>query len=128
MSRNRAPRVKRKTILIVLFIPGVDRNSRPIDQSRWERNCLKLLGKLFGGATAFPRAQGVWRDDERAGALVWDRPVIVHCYAAEKDLARRASRVAIGDFCQVMGRETNQGEVGLIIDNVYHAIKPEQSR
>src|SRR5712692_4316927 len=105
MSRNRAPRVKRKTILIVLFIPGVDRDSRPIDQSRWVRNCLKLLGKFFGGATAFPRAQGVWRDDERAGVLVWYRLFINHTSATEKDLARKASRAAIGDFCRVMGRE-----------------------
>lgn len=69
--------------------------------------------------------QGVWRDDERGGRLVWDEPVIVHCYASERNARRRASMKALGDFCREMGRSTNQGEVGLVIDNVYHAIRPE---
>jgi hypothetical protein len=56
---------------------------------------------------------------------VWDEPVIVHCYASKKGLARRALRTALGDFCRLLCKETNQGEVGLIIDNIYHAIKPE---
>jgi hypothetical protein len=52
-------RPERKTILIVLFVPGVDRDSRPIDQPKWVRRSLETLGTLFGGATAFPKAQGV---------------------------------------------------------------------
>jgi hypothetical protein len=56
---------------------------------------------------------------------VWDEPVIVHCYASERNARRRASMKALGDFCREMGRSTNQGEVGLVIDNVYHAIRPE---
>jgi hypothetical protein len=51
--------------------------------------------------------------------------VIVHCYASERDVKRRARQTALGDFCREMGRATNQGEVGLVIDNVYHAIRPE---
>jgi hypothetical protein len=116
---------RRKALLIVLFVPSVDREARSIDQKAWTRKSLELLGKLFGGATAFPRARGVWRDDERGGRLVWDEPVIVHCYASERDLKRRAIQVAVGEFCREMGRSTNQGEVGLIIDNVYHAVRPE---
>ena len=56
---------------------------------------------------------------------MWNEPVIVHCYASERDVKRRANQTALGDFCREMGRSTNQGEVGLIIDNVYHAIRPE---
>ena len=116
---------QRKALLIVLFVPSVDRESKPIDQTAWTRRSLELLGRLFGGATAFPRAQGVWRDDERGGRLVWDEPVILHCYASARDVRRPANQTALGDFCREMGRSTNQGEVGLVIDNVYHAIRPE---
>ncbi len=125
MGRRGPPQVQRKALLIVLFVPSVDRESRSIDQARWTRRSLEFLGGLFGGATAFPRAQGVWRDDARGGRLVWDQPVIVHCYASERDLKRRPTQLAVGDFCREMGRSTNQGEVGLIIDNVYHAVRPE---
>jgi hypothetical protein len=55
---------------------------------------------------------------------VWDEPVIVHCYAAQRDLKQRAAQLAVGRFCREMGRSTNQGEVGLVIDNIYHAIQP----
>lgn len=119
---------RRKALLIVLFVPSVDRDSKAIAQDAWTTRSLEFLGRLFGGATAFPRARGVWRDDERQGRLVWDEPVIVHCYASQRDLKRRAAQVAVGRFCRDMGRSTNQGEVGLIIDNVYHAIQPGQAR
>jgi hypothetical protein len=115
---------KQRALLIVMFIPSVDRDANRIDQDAWTRRSLEFLGVRFGGATAFPRAQGVWRDDERGGNLVWDEPVIVHCYAAEKDLRPRVAQIALGEFCREMGRSTNQGEIGLVIDNVYHAVRP----
>jgi hypothetical protein len=114
---------KQRALLIVMFIPSVDRDANPIDQDTWTRRSLEFLGLRFGGATAFPRAQGVWRDDERGGKLVWDEPVIVHCYASERQFRPPSAQMALGEFCRVMGRSTNQGEVGLVIDNVYHAIR-----
>ncbi len=70
-----------KRVLVVLFVPSVDRGgSVEIDQDRWVHEALKMFAEVFGGATAYPKARGVWRDDERAGALVFDEPVVVHCY------------------------------------------------
>ncbi len=86
---------------------------------------LELFGRLFGGATAFPRARGVWRDDQRGGRLVWDDPVIVHCYAASAETQKPANQIAVGAFCAEVCRATNQGEVGLVIDDVYHAVQHE---
>jgi hypothetical protein len=123
--RSRLPRAAEKAVLIVLFVPSVDRDSQPIEQELWMTRSLELFGGLFGGATAFPKARGVWRDDRRGGRLVWDEPVIVHCYASRTDIQRATSQVAIGEFCAEMCRATNQGEVGLVIDNVYHAIQGE---
>jgi hypothetical protein len=40
--------------LIVLFIPSVDRDEKPIDQETWVTAALKILGTLFTGGTAFP--------------------------------------------------------------------------
>ena len=122
---NAARRSRRKAVLIVLFVPSVDRDQRPIDQDRWTERALEVLGTLFGGATAFPRARGVWRDVEREHRLVWDEPVIIHCYASASDVRREGNQRALGGFCNEMGRATNQGEVGLVVDNVYHAIRPE---
>ena len=128
MSSIPALNGKRKALLIVMFIPSVDREANPVDQDTWTRRSLEFLGMRFGGATAFPRARGVWRDDERGGNLVWDEPVIVHCYAAQADLRPRAAQVDLGNFCRELGRSTNQGEVGLVVDSVYHAIRIQEER
>jgi len=60
---------KSDSTLLVLFIPSRDRTDQPIDQDYWVRETLGVLGELFGGATAFPRGQGVWRDDAQSGLL-----------------------------------------------------------
>jgi hypothetical protein len=60
----------RKRVLVVLFIPSVERDGiSPIDQQFWVDAALEMFGRVFGGATAFPKAKGIWRDDERAGRL-----------------------------------------------------------
>ena len=114
---------RRKRVLLVLFIPSVERDGKtPIDQDYWVGEALRLLGRLFGGATAYPRARGVWRDDDRGGALVEDNPVVIHCYT-EPEVIEDARNVAeLGSFCRRMGREGHHGEIGLIVDDEYLAI------
>jgi hypothetical protein len=73
------PAERRKRVLIVMFIPSVTRDGiTAIDQDYWVGEALELFGRVFGGATAYPKARGVWRDDERGGALVKDEPVVFH--------------------------------------------------
>lgn len=105
----------------MLFIPSHDRDGRPIDQERWVTAALKFLGRQFGGATAFPQARGVWCDDRRAGSLVFDKPVVVICYASETALEATADGLL--DFLVEMGTETRQGAVGWVIDRDYREIE-----
>lgn len=73
------PAERRKRVLIVMFIPSVARDGvTAIDQDYWVGEALELFGRVFGGATAYPKAKGVWRDDERGGELVKDEPVVFH--------------------------------------------------
>src|SRR6184192_2670845 len=78
------------TSLVVIFVPSQDRNGQPIDQEYWVDQILSTLGRLFRGATAYPRGRGVWRDDARGGALLKEEPVIVFCYAAEQSVTTEA--------------------------------------
>jgi len=114
----------RKSVLVVLFVPSVERDGKaPIDQTRWVDAALEMFGHTFGGATAYPKAKGIWRDDERNGALVKDEPVVVHCYTTPADIQDTANLAALGSFCRRMGREARQGEVGLVIGDEYFAIR-----
>ena len=63
--------VNRKAVLVVLFVPSVERDgTTPIDQSRWVDASLAMFGRVFGGATAYPKAKGVWRDHHLWSLLV----------------------------------------------------------
>jgi hypothetical protein len=114
----------RKRVLIVLFVPSVERDgTTSIDQDRWVNEALDMLGSAFGGATAYPRAKGVWRDDERSGALIRDEPVVIHCYTTPDDVQNSKNLAELGGFCRRMGREANQGEIGLVVGDEYFTIR-----
>lgn len=109
---------------MVLFVASLERDgTTPIDQERWVDSALELFGRVFGGATAYPRAKGIWRDDERGGSLVKDEPVVIHCYTTPDDIQDPSNLAELGGFCRKMGREANQGEVGLVVGDEYFAIR-----
>jgi hypothetical protein len=114
----------RKSVLLVLFIPSVQRDGMTrVDQDYWVDSALEVLGGVFGGATAYPKAKGIWRDDERAGHLVHDEPVVIHCYTIPERVEDEGALAELGSFCRRMGREAGQGEVGLVIGDEYFAIR-----
>jgi hypothetical protein len=107
--------------LIVTFVPSRDRDGHPIDQEYWVDEVLTTLGRLFRGATAYPRGRGVWRDDECGGTLLTEEPVIVFSYVAEPDLTTNALSELYRTLSR-MGREAHQGEIGVVIDGKYYGI------
>ena len=116
--------VSRKAVLVVLFVPSVERDGvTAINQEYWVDTALEAFGQLFGGATAFPRAKGVWRDDEMGGVVVEDQPVVIHCYTTPEDITNPDRLSRLGSFCRRMGREAHQGEVGLVIGDEYLAFR-----
>jgi hypothetical protein len=116
---------KAEGTVLVLFIPSVDRWEVPVDQELWVSRALSVLGRIFGGATAFPQGRGVWRDDEEGGRLVFDAPVIIQCYTSFEAIDERADELR--SFLVSMGEEARQGAVGFVIDRTYLEIRfPER--
>ncbi len=116
--------VGRKTVLVVLFVPSVERDGvTAVNQEFWVDAALDTFGKLLGGATAFPRAKGVWRDDGRGGVLIKDEPVVIHCYTTPEAITDSNNLKQLGSFCRRMGREAHQGEIGLVIGDEYLAFQ-----
>ena len=109
------------TSLLVIFVPSKDRLGASIDQEYWVDKILTSLAELFRGATAYPRGRGVWRDDQRGGALVREEPVIGFSYVAE-DAVTAATLTTLYRVLSEMGRQTNQGEVGVVLDGKYYGI------
>lgn len=49
----------RKRVLVVLFVPSVERDgATSVDQAQWVDASLEMFGRVFGGATAYPKATG----------------------------------------------------------------------
>jgi hypothetical protein len=111
---------KAASALLVLFIPSKDRRNRSIYQRYWVKESLNVLGTLFGGATAFPRGEGIWRDDDQGGRLLFDNPVVIQCYTSEHLIDQKMP--VLRDFLHRMGRDARQGAIGLVIDDDYFEI------
>jgi hypothetical protein len=107
--------------VFILFVPSVDREGRPIDHDYWREEALRVFGTLFRGATAYPQGRGVWRDDAAGGALVFDDPSVVHCWA-DPAAVTPAALARLRAFLHRMGRDAGQGEVGMVVDNEYTGI------
>jgi len=124
VSRRPVLSGERKRVLIVLFVPSVERDgTTPVDQPRWVDAALEVFGRVFGGATAYPKAKGVWRDDERGGFLVKDEPVVVHCYTTPEAIEDARNLAELSRFTRTMGRDAKQGEIGLVVADEYFAIR-----
>ena len=108
-------------LLLVIFVPSRDQDGQLIDQEYWVDEVLATLGTLFRGATAYPRGSGVWRDDARGGTLLREEPIIVFSYVAEADLTTNIFAELYRTLSR-MGREANQGEIGVVIDGKYYGI------
>jgi len=105
-----------------LFVPSVDRDGNPIDQPYWVQQALNAFALFFRGATAFPPGQGAWRDDDAGGELVFDETQMVISYAEPGLLGDAEVLTRLRQFLHRLGRETHQGEVGVVIDGNYFGI------
>lgn len=112
-----------KRIQVAVFVPSVERdNVTRIDQDRWTNAALEAFGNIFGRATAYTKAKGVWRDDEQEEKLLFDEPVLVQAYVPP-DAVDQAARNKLAAFCERLCREANQAEVGVMIDSDYYAVR-----
>lgn len=110
------------TVHVTLFVPSVDRHGNPIDQDYWVQRSLETFGSLFRGATAFPPGKGVWRDDEQDESLVFDDTQMITSYVPPATLAKPEVLVSLREFLHLLGRKTNQGEIGVVIGGEYYGI------
>jgi hypothetical protein len=116
---------RRSSTLFVLFIPSRTRLDEPVDQKYWVHEALSVLGRLFGGATAYPKVEGVWldkgQDTEQGGRLLFDEPVVIQCYTSEEAIL--AEKDGLRSFLLRLGCEAKQAAVWFVIDRDYMEIQ-----
>jgi hypothetical protein len=110
-----------KDFIVIVFVPSQTRDGKPVDHDGWRQETLQVMAQLFQGATAV-EGSGAWRDDDRGGAIKEERISAVYSLMAEADWNERTAST-LGQFLRRMGREANQGEVGIIVNGEYFPIR-----
>lgn len=109
-------------ILFVLFIPSKDQDGKDLnDQEQWADAAGDMLATLFGGSTEMPPAKGKWFNSKKK-KIITEPVILIHSYSSESDANDRKKLRALANFLHRMGKETNQGEVAVVIENVFHRI------
>ena len=88
----------------------------------WANTAGDVLTELFGGATILPPAKGKWLNEE-SKTIITEAVVLVHSYARGVDANNEGKVAALAKFLHRMGKETAQGEVGVVIGDVFHRIR-----
>ena len=110
-------------VLFIVFVPSKDKDGIDLaDHHQWVEGAARMLGHLFGGSTIMPPARGTWLNPE-TNELIVEEVVLVHSYATRADAEAPAKLEDLGRFLHRMGRETNQGEIGIAVNGVFHRIR-----
>jgi predicted metal-dependent phosphoesterase TrpH len=76
-------KAERSQDLVVLFIPSHDKKQKEIgNQDQWAIAALRLLAKLYGGATAVTTFAGIYRDED--DTILFDKPIMIQAYVRRK--------------------------------------------
>lgn len=106
---------------MTVFIPSQTRDGAAVDHVFWRTEASTVMAGLFGGATAV-EGDGAWCDDERSGVVKVETVSMVVSFMANSSW-NKETVPKLAKFLHRMGREAQQGEVGLIVGGEYFPIR-----
>ena len=103
-----------------IFVPEGNRTSVavPVDlQDQWTVRMLRRCADLFGGATAYGRGVGIWKERHGGTARVqWDRVTVIETWIDPGTHRLQPKLDALARSLSRMGRDLRQEVVGCMID------------
>lgn len=111
-----------QAVVIVVVPSHTKKKDRTSDQSTVAGKGMKLLARLFGGATQFNAQRGVYKS-KGSQRLLWDNPILLESYA-DREILNDIKRLGpLIDFVKQMGRDLEQEAVALVIDGTMHVFE-----
>jgi hypothetical protein len=114
---------KVKDSYVAVIVPSLNRDGAPVDHELWRNQTVREVSTLFGGATSF-KGYGGWLDQEREGKVIEEEISLVVSFIRREEWSK-TNVCRLKDFLFRMGRETEQGAIGLIVLGRYLEI-PEK--
>lgn len=115
---------ERRSKLFLVFVPEGRRvpTDRPVELcERWVEILLRTLTYHFGGATAYPRWIGAWRQGEGEDSpAVFDRVSVVETWIAPTIRDQQARLDAVFKLLSDMCADLCEEEVGCVVDGVFY--------
>ena len=103
-----------------IYVPNKDQFGEPVDQKVWVDRIIRLLSEIGGGATAMPPVTGAWLNPD-TNALVIEEPIVVYSYVRPDLLIEKIDDLV--GLVRRLGRETNQGAVGLEFGGTFFTVE-----
>lgn len=104
------------------FLPNKDKDEIEFDVEPWETEYLRLMGKLFGGATSVP-SRGSYRKINKTGEIeekvMVEQTRMVVCFIRSDDLTEEALK-RISNFLKKFKKETNQESVAFVLGDAMY--------
>ena len=102
-----------------IYVPNKDRHGKPVLQSQWVEEGLRLLASICGGASAMPPIQGAWINPQTQ-KLIIEEPVVIYSYIEPEIFALRLGELR--DFIYRLGAGTDQGQMAFEFDGEFYLI------
>ncbi len=103
-----------------VYVPNKDRDGNSVDQKPWVQEALRLLSQIGGGATAMPPVTGAWLNPD-TDKLIIEEPIVIYSYVDPDALAAHLPQLI--NFVQRLGKETNQGAIGLEYGGTFFTVE-----
>ena len=110
-----------KELHICVFIPSLTRDGRQLDHVYWRNETVRIMSRLFGGATVV-EGFGGWLDDERGGHIKEEGISAAFSFFRADDW-HEENVLELRKFLHRMGREAEQGEIGVYLNGKYRPIQ-----
>ena len=104
---------------IIVYLPNKDKEGQKFDVEPWDTEALKLLGRLFQGATSYP-SRGSYRKSDKSGTIIEEEVMLeqtrmITSFVMEDDFTETKMK-QIANFLYRYKNETKQQEVALVVD------------
>src|SRR5262249_39011774 len=104
---------------LCLYIPDKDKDgTQVLDHEQWVKEAREVLGRIGGGSTALPPADGTW--EKESGEILWEKTSLVYCFIDPDRF--EANLKALRTFLHRFGKDTKQGEVVVEFDGRFYRI------